>query len=115
MMVVIPSQSCQQQRDVAGAGQVSFAVNCKFSQFCPLSETSVAPVLIPGACDTEEKQPLIDIETRGNAFGCRLRGRSSGSAPLAAASSTASVAEAIRLPAALPPQVRATRTCIYRL
>src|SRR6266568_1057117 len=28
---------------VAGAGQVSFAVNCKFSQFCPLSETSVAP------------------------------------------------------------------------
>ena len=68
------------------------------------------PGPIGPACDTEEKQPLIDIETRGNAFGCRLRGRSSGSAPLAAASSTASVAEAIRLPAALPPQVRATRT-----
>src|SRR6266699_4498494 len=59
MMVVIPSQSCQQQRGVAGAGQVSFAVNCKSSQFCPLSETSVAPEVRPHSLPPPNAQIVI--------------------------------------------------------
>ncbi len=45
---------------VAGAGQVSFAVNCKFSQFCPLSETSVAPP-VPHCCQCTPQRRCIQL------------------------------------------------------